>query len=75
MVAPGLQRIRKNKSEKMLRIFSEGGLVTSLRSSDLKTPPVRPPRVPPKSFCRIAGCGCPARLVNQSLASKKLFRR
>jgi hypothetical protein len=46
MVAPAPQRIRKNKSEKVLRIFSEGGLVTSLRSSDLKTPTRRPPGAP-----------------------------
>ncbi len=46
MVAPAPQRIRKNKPEKMLRIFSEGGLVTSLRSSDVKTPTGRPPGAP-----------------------------
>ena len=38
MVGREPQRIRKNESEKVLRTFSEEGLVTSLRSSDLKTP-------------------------------------
>ena len=46
MVAPVPQRIRKNKSEKVLRTFSEEGLVTSLRSSELKTPARRPHRAP-----------------------------
>ncbi len=46
MVAPALRRIRKNKSEKVLRTFSEEGLVTSLRSSDLKTPTGRPTEAP-----------------------------
>src|SRR6266699_1027889 len=59
---------RRNPSyEKKKKVLSFPSYIRGIRTG--------PPRVPPKSFCRIAGCGCPARLVNQSLASKKLFRR